>query len=288
VIFSVARGADAPASSTGTTLSIINGALVQLAGGAVSVQANADSEGNFSITLPQGERAISIIPSSIPQGYAIDSFTYGAADLLAGPIRIGPDDSAEIAIVVDALKVEPRTVSGRVTGLLNTSGVRVVLQGGILGGGVEVPVEPDGSFTFSGILPGSYTARLSMSGPLTGTSVTVGNNDVTNFTIDYPRRFAIGAHVLIEGDTQDPPYVPPILVEARSGAGVVATATPATGNPSPLVITVSDGDHRISVRNVPEGYALKSMRYGDVNLLEEPLTVDGPITWEIVVRLVKS
>jgi hypothetical protein len=30
------------------------------------------------------------------------------------------------------------------------------------------------------------------------------------------------------------------------------------------------------------------MRYGNVDLQTSPLVVDGPITWEIVVRLVKK
>jgi hypothetical protein len=42
------------------------------------------------------------------------------------------------------------------------------------------------------------------------------------------------------------------------------------------------------VSNVPAGYAVKSVRYGTLDLQKEPIKVDGPITWEIVVRLVKN
>jgi hypothetical protein len=153
---------------------------------------------------------------------------------------------------------------------------------------VESPVATDGSFGFSDILPGNYSARLSLSGHVISTSVQVGNNDVTNLTINYPRRFSVAAHVLVEGDTADPPYIPPIALEARSSRGEVVSSSTTSTSPSPLVLTVSDGEHRISVRNLPAGYALKSMRYGSVDLQDTPLTVDGPITWEIVVRLVKT
>jgi hypothetical protein len=38
---------------------------------------------------------------------------------------------------------------------------------------------------------------------------------------------------------------------------------------------------------VPAGYTLKSMQYGTIDLQKAPLKIDGPITWEIVVRLEK-
>ena len=127
--------------------------------------------------------------------------------------------------------MKPHNVSGKVTGLLTTQGVRVVLQGGNLGTGVESPVSPDGSFAFSDILPGNYSARLSLSGHVVAGSVTVGNNDVTNLVINYPRLFSIGAHVLVEGDAADSGNVPPITLTATSATGSVVSSSPASGPP---------------------------------------------------------
>jgi len=188
---------------------------------------------------------------------------------------------------VDATTVKPHNVSGKVTGLLTTQGVRVVLQGGNLGTGVESPVSPDGSFAFTDILPGNYSARLSLSGHVVAGSVNVGNNDVTNLLINYPRLFSIGANVLVEGDAADSMNVPPISLTATSATGSVVSSSPASGPPTPLVLTLPDGEHNISIRNVPAGYTLKSMQYGTIDLQKLPLKIDGPITWEIVVRLVK-
>ena len=39
---------------------------------------------------------------------------------------------------------------------------------------VEGRINPDGSFSFSNILPGNYAARLSLSGLSVGTSISVG------------------------------------------------------------------------------------------------------------------
>jgi hypothetical protein len=266
----------------------INQGVVSNATGSVNVPTNVGTDGVFRVTLPEGERAISIQPSSLPSGYSVDSFTYGTTDLLKNPMRVALTDTAEIAIAVDATTVKPHNVSGKVTGLLTTQGVRVVLQGGNLGTGVESPVSPDGSFAFTDILPGNYSARLSLSGHVVVGSVNVGNNDVTNIVINYPRLFSIGAHVLVEGDAADSMNVPPITLVATSTTGSVASSSPASGPPTPLVLTLPDGEHRFSVRNVPAGYTLKSMQYGTIDLQKAPLKIDGPITWEIVVRLVKT
>jgi hypothetical protein len=113
----------------------------------------------------------------------------------------------------------------------------------------------------------------------------LGNVDVTNVVIDYPRQFSVAVHVLVEGDNSG--NVPSVVLEARNASGGIVTSSLGSGNNTPLVLTVSDGEHKISVRNVPAGYVLKSMRYGTIDLMEAPLKVDGPITWEIIVRLAR-
>jgi hypothetical protein len=262
----------------------VNGQVISVAAGVVNVPANPGADGLFKVALPDGDRQITI--TGLTPGFNVESFTYGSTDLLKNPLHIALDDKAELSIVVDASGVRPHNISGKVTGLLTTQGVRVVLQGGSLGTGVESPVAPDGSFGFADILPGNYSARLSLSGQVISTSVTVGATDVTNVRINYPRRFFITGHVVVEGDTADPPAIPVVTLEARSPTGVVSSSSRASEGI--VILEVSDGDHRISVRNVPSGYALKSLMYGTTNLQEAPLKVDGPITWEIVVRLAKT
>jgi hypothetical protein len=203
---------------------------------------------------------------------------------LKNPIRIAINDTAQLAITVDATQVKPHNISGKVTNLLTTQGVRVVLQGGNLGTGVESPVAPDGSFSFTDILPGIYSARLSLSGEVISTAVNVGNVDVANVVINYPRRFSVVAHVIVEGDGPTP-VIPSIALQATSTSGKTATAS--TNANAPALLTVSDGEHNVSLPHVPEGYRLKSIMYGGVDLLKQPLKIDGPVNWEIVVRLVK-
>lgn len=278
----------APVTPAQGNLNVINGVVVSTPVGSVTVPANPGPDGEFKVTLPDGDRQIAILPASIPAGYKVESFAYGAADLLKNPLHVAVSDTSDIAIAVDATQVKLHNISGKVTGLLTTQGVRVVLQGGNLGTGEESPVTSDGSFAFAGILPGNYSARLSLSGEVISTSVNVGSSDVTDLRITYPRRFHVITQVLVEGDTADARTVPPIVLEGRSSAGEVAASSAVSDVPGIMLLTVSDGEHRISVRNVPAGYVLKSMRYGSVDLQKEPLKVDGPITWEIVVRLART
>src|SRR5262249_30546656 len=147
--------------------------------------------------------------------YTLKSFTYGTTDLLKDSLRVAISDKAQLNIGFDTSAVTPANVSGRVTGLLTTKGVRVVLWSPNLGS-TEAPVNPDGSFTFSKVLSGSYNARLSLSGLSAGTAVTVGTSDVTGVVIAYPRDFIVTGHIIVEGSAAAPP---PIVVEARSGTG---------------------------------------------------------------------
>jgi hypothetical protein len=277
-------GAARPAANVPTTITLAGGQVVALASNGVNVPANPGPDGLFKVALPDGDRQITI--AGLTPGFNVESFTYGSTDLLKNPLHVALNDTAELSIVVDASGVRPHNISGKVTGLLTTQGVRVVLQGGSLGTGVESPVAPDGSFGFTDILPGNYSARLSLSGEVISTAVIVNATDITNVTINYPRRFYITGHVVVEGDTADPPAIPALTLEARSSTGAVTTSSRESGGV--VILQVSDGDNRISVRNVPSGYALKSVMYGDTNLQETPLKVDGPITWEIVVRLLKA
>jgi hypothetical protein len=82
---------------------------------------------------------------------------------LKNPLEVVATDNAELRVTFDGAGVTPVNVSGRVTGLLATEGVRVVLMSAVLGS-LETAVRPDGSFAFPKVIPGNYNARLSLSG----------------------------------------------------------------------------------------------------------------------------
>jgi hypothetical protein len=263
VVFSIA-----PTGVTGAAVRTIN------------LPANPQQDGSFSISLPEGERQITIVTGSLPRGYSLASFTYGATDLLKDPLRVELTDNAELRVTFNAAGVTRVNVSGRVTGLLTTTGVRVVLMSQVLPS-IESPVGADGSFSFTGVIAGNYTARLSLSGLSNGTGVTVRNQDVKDLVINYPRDFVVAGHIIVEGGATTAP--PDVMLEAKSAAGI--TRRSDTINNGVIIFNLKDGEYSIAPRSIPAGYQLKSIMYGTTDLQKAPLKIDGPVTWEIIVRL---
>jgi hypothetical protein len=248
----------------------------------INLPANPQQDGSFSISLPEGERQITIVTGSLPQGYSLASFTYGATDLLKNPLRVAMTDNAELRVTFNAAGVNRVNVSGRVTGLLTTTGVRVVLMSPVLPS-IESPVGADGSFSFTGVIPGNYTARLSLSGLSNGTGVTVRTQDVKDLVINYPRDFIVTGHIIVEGGGATVP--PDVMLEAKNAAGM--TRRSDTVNNGVIVFNLKDGEYSIAPRSIPAGYQLKSIMYGTTDLQKVPLKIDGPVTWEIIVRLTR-
>jgi hypothetical protein len=247
-----------------------------------SLPVNLLPDGSFKIALPPGERRISLVTDTIPPGYKLVSFLYGTTDLLKSPLRIALTEDAELRITFDAPNAAPVSVSGQVTGLLYTKGVRVVLMNPFFDP-IEAPVNPDGSFVFSKVGPGNYSARLSLSGLSASTAVAVGNLDVTNIVIAYPREFIVTGHIIVEGGAAG--NAPPVTLEAND-AKTGATRRSNIANNGVMLLSVKDGEHNISVRSLPSAYRIKSIMYGTVDLQKAPLKIDGPPTWEIIVRVV--
>jgi hypothetical protein len=248
-----------------------------------SLPADLQPDGSFKIALPQGERGITVVAGTIPPGYKLASFTYGMTDLLKNPLRVNATDSAELRVILDATSITPVNVSGRVTGLLTTQGVRVVLTNSVFGS-VEATVNSDGSFAFSKVIPGNYIARLSLSGLSASRQIAVGNRDVTDVIIVYPREFVVTGHIIVEGGVTS--GSPQIVLEAKSAAGMTRTSNIV--NREVIMLNLKDGEYNFSVRSLPSGYQLKSITYGTTDLQKELLKIDGPVTWEIIVRLIPT
>jgi hypothetical protein len=168
---------------------------------------------------------------------------------------------------------------------LTTQGVRVVLTNPVFGS-LESAVSSDGSFAFSRVIPATYTARLSLSGLSAGRAIAVGNRDVTDVIIDYPREFMVSGHIIVEGGPAGAP--PQVVLEAKNAAGAARTSNTVNLDSGVIMLNVKDGEYNVVPRSVPAGYQLKSIMYGTTDLQKAPLRIDGPVTWELIVRLVPS
>jgi hypothetical protein len=262
--------------------------LPGIAASSATVGVNAQPDGSFTATLPVGERQIGLAAGSIPPGYKLASFTYGTTDLLKNPLRAAATDTAELQLTFDAGGIALVKVSGRVNNLITTHGVRVVLMHPTFGS-LESSVGSDGSFLFPKVMPGNYVARLSLSGLSAGTQVTVADHDVADVVITYPRAFIVSGHVLIEGGGvggTDP--APSFVLEAKDTKPGAGSPTTGASINNLIMMNMKDGEYNVSVPNIPAGYQLKSITYGTTDLQKAPLKIDGPATWEIIVRLTAS
>ena len=247
------------------------------AGASTSLTIRPQIDGSFRVVLPPGEYRVGA-PSGLPPGYALESITYGGVDLLQNPLKVSSNDSAELLIELAANGMTAVSVSGRVTGIAPGQVHRIALReptGGDLSAALETSVGADGAFTFPKVLPGNYIVYLRLRAQ---TPVTVGNKDVTGVTVAYPRDILVSGHVIVEGAQTVPPT---IIVEGKGPAGTTQSRGAGT-----FILSLGSGENAISVRNIPEAYRLKSITYGDVDLQKEPLKLDGPAFWDIVVRLV--
>jgi hypothetical protein len=208
----------------------------------------------------------------------LKSIVYGGADLMRSPLKVGPDSPVELLIELSINGPSPAvSVSGHVTGIAPGQVRRIALReptGGDLSAALETSVGADGAFTFPKVLPGRYIVYLRLRAQ---TQVTVGNKDVTDLTVAYPRDILVSGHVIVEGAQTVPPG---IMVEGKGPSGTSQSRAGGT-----FILSLGNGENAISVRNIPEAYRLKSITYGDVDLQKEPLKLDGPAYWEIIVKL---
>jgi len=197
---------------------------------------------------------------------------------MRSPLKISSTDSTELLINL-AVSGPPPTVSvsGRVTGITPGQIQRIALReasGGELSAALESSIGSDGSFTFPKVLPGAYIVYLRLRSV---TQVMVDNKDVTGLIVAHPQDILVSGHVIAEG-TQTLPTT--IIIEGNGKATAMQNRPTGT-----FVLSLEKGENSISVRNIPEAWRLKSITYGDVDLQKEPLKLDGPANWDIVVRL---
>ncbi|MBK5293401.1 MAG: carboxypeptidase regulatory-like domain-containing protein [Acidobacteriia bacterium] len=176
-------------------------------------------------------------------------------------------------------KVPVSRVRGRVVNA-GGSGSMVFLLSNVPGrfstmGLRPVPVSPqDGSFEFRGVVPGSYTL-VATRGGRGGTraqgrvDISVGEGLLEGVEVQMRDPFAVNGQLAAEG------------VEAQSLAGVAIQLMPLESMsmvPPPVARPKEDGSfilndalpdrYRINLQGLPEGYWVKSVRYGEQEVYE--------------------
>jgi hypothetical protein len=131
----------------------------------------------------------------------------------------------------------------------------------------------DGSFSFSGILPGAYVVAVAVvaSPPAVAQPVplSVADKDVDGIELVLMRTTSVSSRVVVEGGGLRPPF-------SLSLANLKGGNSPLALGPFPNGaggVNLPEGDYRLSWGTFPAGYFVKSIVSGSTDLLANPLRV---------------
>jgi hypothetical protein len=228
-----------------------------------------DSSGNFTIQMPEGEQSIAV---RLPQGYVLKAFTYGSVDLQSGSVTI-PQVGAQLQVTLGLEKPSSGVkISGKLTNLPNRAVLspRITIQPAVIAVQSEITVKPDGTFELSPVPPGNYRIVGALPGlGLRGSiMVNVGNLDLNGIEIPIPNLVVVRGHVTLDGDGP----MPSVSLQLADSSGTNSyTVTPQRDGS--FTLNLQEGEFSVSIapRGLPPGYVISTMKYGDVDLLKEPL-----------------
>jgi len=233
-----------------------------------------DSRGRFAHGLGFGEYRFRF--GVLSEEYVVRSMTSGTADLMKDTLKVRGDAPVSVEIrLVRRTETGVAMIRGKVLdGLSNAPppAGRLALCCFAFGPAerISTVIHPDGTFAFSTVPPGHYTAELPGK-----TSLVVSNPgiDVTNAGVEGLKLFSapgmVPISVTVALDTHERlPYMPDasIVFSGASGNFRVA-ASPVIGNTFQAYLPANDV-YTVTVSNIAEGYAVHSITdAGNVDLL---------------------
>jgi hypothetical protein len=253
-------------------------------------------DGSFTVSILEGARQVGVA-NGLPAGYTLKSMMYGTTDVLKNPLKVAISDTAELRVTLTAPNLAPVRVSGKLTGVDDSTfarGLVVAVMSGTNIAQLAVPIHADGSFEFPEVFPGMYFVRATGPGILNSPNVpvVVAITDVTNVEIAVPRLKDVTGHLVIEGGGPYPllaiPFVSlPAAIGAPGASGTLPTIRPGTDGTFHIGLPV--GESRMAnFISLPPGYTVKSLTYGSTDLLTNPLKIAVTDALELQISLVNS
>jgi len=231
--------------------------------------------------LPAGEYTVAVIDPALsgfslrPVPDAAPLFYPGTLDpLQAQNLSIGIGETRD-ALDFVAVPTRTRRVSGVVDGLPFGDGARIILTPRNSAGSMTTNTNPDGTFQFDNVVPGSYNLMARTTSSQAMLPLDVRNADVLNARLRLGSGYRVPVHVSIEGDTGRSSDVENLYFILRPDP-VIAGLSPDTYSPfadgrfTPDLLT---GTYRLDLTRTEDVY-VKSMTLDGVDVLNNGLHVD--------------
>ena len=259
----------------------IPGLTFTITGGPRNVTASVwpAESGSFGILLPSGGRGVILNPASLPQGYSVKSLTYGATDLLREPLTVSDSNSVELVVIFATAPGSWFGVSGRVTGIDPSARTYHVTMSGRRP--LDAVVQPDGSFAFAKVFPGNYALELSAPGGIAATATAVVADKDVAVVIAAPAQREVTGRVVAEGGGRPRVYSFALQLKGSSGTRSI-WASP--GSDGVFKVALPEGENQVSIAGISPG-SIKSLTYGDTDLLKGPLRVARTDTAELLLTV---
>jgi len=257
-----------------------------------TITINPQPDGTFKVTVPLEERQVGR-PNGLPVGYALKSLRYGSTDLASALLKVTATDTAELSVTLTTPDLPPVKVSGKVSGLDTAAFARgpvtLTLNEPRFLTSLQAPLSRDGTFEFASVFPGNYSVAVSN---VTGTNIppiVVATRDLTGLEISVPRQKEVIGRIVLEGSGPMPRLAVPMNIVGFSTGGGTGPTLFMNINPQPdgtFRVTLQEGERRIGqITGLPQGYSVKAMTYGNVDVLSTPMKVAPGDTAELRVTV---
>jgi hypothetical protein len=235
------------------------------------------SNSTFSLTLPDGQYLIGLDTQlGALYGYGVKSMTYGSESVLGKPVKVSAADAGkELVVTLEKSGPGGVKVSGRVTNLSgDIAQVSILGNGFNINGPNAILADANGAFEIPDVPPGAFTLRVLS--PRVGIDVSATINilpgkDLTGVEIPFPTLHGTDGKVVLDPDNGTTPFVPRFWLKLTGSQTI--TAYPKEQPDGSFTIALPLGEWTVSVPNLSSDVTLKSLNYGDRNLLTEKIIV---------------
>lgn len=216
------------------------------------------------------------------ESYVPTYYPNSADEAGARMVEVGPGQQLT-GMDIRLRKARTYRVRGKVTSGGQNLRVMLTPRDRMMGymGGAMAMVKPDGTFEIAGVTPGSYTA-MAMPNSAGRASVEVVREDVEGVVLTLGNEYTVRGTVRTEGDQRLAVKGARIQLAPMNGIAFQVPHTTANEDGTFTMQKASADKFRVMVFGCPAGTWLKSVRAGEVDVLENGLDLTADTELEVV------